>query len=121
MDQVILEKHCDVVLQESDAILSLAYLNSYFQTGLKNILDRAILLHSEAHVDIPRYAKVDEIPFDFQRRIMSVIVRTPEGQDRMITKGAPEEIFPRCQQFELDGDVFPMEHLYIDELKEEYQ
>lgn len=121
MDQVILEKHCDVVLQESDTILSLAYLNSYFQTGLKNILDRAILLYSEAHVDIPRYAKVDEIPFDFQRRIMSVVVRTPEGQDRMITKGAPEEIFPRCQQFELDGDVFPMEHLYIDELKEEYQ
>ena len=121
MDQVILERHCDVVLRESDAILSLAYLNSYFQTGLKNILDRAILLHSEAHIDIPHYAKVDEIPFDFQRRIMSVIVRTPEGQDRLICKGAPEEIFPRCQQFELEGELFPMEHLTMDELKEEYE
>ncbi len=121
MDHVILEKHCDVVLKESDAILSLAYLNSYFQTGLKNILDRAILLHSEAHVDIPKYAKVDEIPFDFQRRIMSVVVRTPEGQDRIISKGAPEEIFPRCQKFELDGELLPMEHLMIEELKEEYE
>ena len=121
MDHVILEKHCDVVLKESDAILSLAYLNSYFQTGLKNILDRAILLHSEAHVTIPQYAKVDEIPFDFQRRIMSVVVRTPEGQDRIISKGAPEEIFPRCQQFELDGELFPMEHLMIEDLKQEYE
>ncbi len=121
MDHVILEKHCDVVLQESDAILSLAYLNSYFQTGLKNILDRAILLHSEAHTNITQYAKVDEIPFDFQRRIMSVVVRTPEGQDRIISKGAPEEIFPRCQQFELDEELFPMEHLMIEELKEEYE
>lgn len=121
MDHVILEKHCDVVLSESDAILTLAYLNSYFQTGLNNILDRAILAHSETLSQIPQYSKVDEIPFDFQRRIMSVVVRTPEGQDRLISKGAPEEIFTRCQQFELEGKMYPMEHLLIDELKEEYQ
>ena len=59
--------------------------------------------HQHAH--IPDYAKVDEIPFDFQRRIMSVVVRTPEGKDRIISKGAPEAIFPRCKNFELDGEL----------------
>ncbi len=109
MDRVILERHCDVVLKESDYVLTLAYMNSHFQTGLKNVLDRAILAHTETHThaNIPEYAKVDEIPFDFQRRIMSVVVRTPEGMDRIISKGAPEAIFPRCTNFELDGTVLP--------------
>src|SRR6476620_11106832 len=73
MDRVILERHCDVVLKEDDGVLALAYINSHFQTGLKNVLDRAVLTHTEthAHANIPEYAKVDEIPFDFQRRIMS--------------------------------------------------
>jgi Mg2+-importing ATPase len=123
MDHVILEKHCDVVLREDDGVLALAYLNSYFQTGLKNVLDRAVLSHREVHehADIPDYAKVDEIPFDFQRRIMSVVVRTPEGKDRIISKGAPEAVFPRCKEFELDGQLFPMNHMLIDELKDEYE
>jgi Mg2+-importing ATPase len=70
---------------------------------------------------VPGYVKVDEIPFDFQRRIMSVVVRTPDGKDRIISKGAPEEIFPRCKEFELDGELFSMDHLLITELKDEYQ
>lgn len=123
MDHVILEKHCDVVLKEDDGVLALAYMNSHFQTGLKNILDRAILLHTETHTHalIPQYAKVDEIPFDFQRKIMSVVVRTPEGKDRIISKGAPEEIFPRCKEFELEGKKFGMDNLLIQELKDEYE
>ncbi len=123
MDHVILEKYCDVVLKEDLGVLGLAYLNSHFQTGLKNVLDRAILAHTETHdhAAIPDYAKVDEIPFDFQRRIMSVVVRTPQGQDRIISKGAPEEIFGRCQQFELDGELFAMDNLLIVELKQEYE
>lgn len=122
MDHVILEKHCDVVLQEDDGVLALAYMNSHFQTGLKSVLDRAILAHNETHTQaaIPMYTKVDEIPFDFQRRIMSVVVRTPEGKNRLISKGAPEEIFARCKEFELDGELFSMEHLIIEDLKEEY-
>ena len=123
MDQVILERHCDVMLRESDHVLSLAYLNSHFQTGLKNVLDRAVLTHTEthAHAFIPEYAKIDEIPFDFQRRIMSVVVRTPEGKDRIISKGAPEAIFPRCVNFELDGKLLPMDHEHIENLKKEYE
>jgi Mg2+-importing ATPase len=123
MDHVILEKYCDVVLRQDDGVLALAYLNSYFQTGLKNVLDRAVLTHQEAHTEagVPGYAKVDEIPFDFQRRIMSVVVRTPEGRDRIISKGAPEAVFARCKEFELDGELLPMDNFLIEELKEEYQ
>jgi P-type Mg2+ transporter len=123
MDHVILEKYCDVVLRQDDGVLALAYLNSYFQTGLKNVLDRAVLAHREtdAEAHVPDYAKVDEIPFDFQRRIMSVVVRTPEGKDRIISKGAPEAIFACCREFELDGELLPMDSFLIEELKEEYE
>ena len=101
-------------------MLALAYLNSHFQTGLKNVLDRAVLAHTETHAprQIPEYTKVDEIPFDFERRIMSVVVRTPEGQDRIISKGAPEAVFPRCANFELDGELYPMDHGHLDDLQE---
>jgi Mg2+-importing ATPase len=123
MDQVVLERHCDVALRESDAVLALAYTNSHFQTGLKNVLDRAVLAHEEthAHARIPETAKVDEMPFDFQRRIMSVVVRTPEGKDLIISKGAPEAIFPRCASFALDGQNLPMDHAHIEELSREYE
>lgn len=123
MDHVILERHCDVVLREDDGVLALAYLNSHFQTGLKNVLDRAVLSHKDVHdhAQIPEYTKVDEIPFDFQRRIMSVVVRTPEGKDRIISKGAPEAIFARCANFELNGELYPMQHILIDELQDEYE
>lgn len=123
MDRVILERHCDVALKEDDEVLALAYMNSHFQTGLKNVLDRAVLAHTETqtHAKIPEYAKIDEIPFDFQRRIMSVVVRTPEGKDRIISKGAPEAIFPCCTNFELDGKLYPMDHAHIDELKKEHE
>jgi len=122
MDHVILERHCDVALKEDDGVLALAYMNSHFQTGLKNVLDRAVLAHTETHTHakIPEYAKVDEIPFDFQRRVMSVVVRTPAGQDRIISKGAPESVFPRCVNFELDGQLYPMDHAHIEGLKKEY-
>jgi len=123
LDRVILERHCDVVRQEDDGVMAMAYLNSYFQTGLRNVLDRAVLAHREAHQDVrvAQTTKVDEIPFDFSRKIMSVVVAGPEAEHRLITKGAPEEIFPRCTQFELDGQLYPMEQLLIDDLKEEYE
>jgi Mg2+-importing ATPase len=123
MDRVILERHCDVALKEDEGVLALAYMNSHFQTGLKNVLDRAVLAHTETetHAKIPEYAKVDEIPFDFQRRIMSVVVRTPEGKDRIISKGAPEAIFPLCTKFDLEGKLYPMDHSHIDGLKKEHE
>ncbi|MFO0868998.1 MAG: magnesium-translocating P-type ATPase [Pirellulales bacterium] len=121
-DRVLLERHCDVVLREDDRILGLAYLNSFFQTGLKNVLDRAVLEHATAHVHarLPDHGRVDEIPFDFQRRVMTVVVRTTEGLDRLICKGAPEAVFARCSHFQLDGERLSMDHLLIDELREEH-
>ena len=124
MDHVVLEKHCDVQLDEDDDVLMLAYLNSHFQTGLKNVLDRAVLAHKEEVHDqfkVQAHRKLDEIPFDFGRRLMSVIVETPEGKPRLICKGAPEEVFKRCSHFEYDGEVLPMETVLIEDLREEYR
>jgi Mg2+-importing ATPase len=123
MDRVILEHHCDVVQKESDAVLVDAYLISHFQTGLRNVLDRAILDHREVldQVKLGAYRKIDEIPFDFKRRLMSVIVETPGGKHRFLTKGAPEEIFPRCTRFELEEEILPMDPILIEDLKEEYE
>ena len=107
-DHVILEIHCDVFKNESDPVLQDAYLISHFQTGLKNVLDRAVLEHPESTKSsrIEKYRKVDEIPFDFSRRMMSVIVETPDGEYEILTKGAPEAVFSRCTQFEIRGGVF---------------
>jgi P-type Mg2+ transporter len=121
-DRIILEKHCDVTLKEDDEVLLLAYLNSHFQTGLKNLMDRAVLTHTEvhAHPTFPDYAKVDEIPFDFSRRMMSVVVKTPAGDHRLICKGAPEEVYKRCANFELDGEIQPVNEMIRADLKEEF-
>jgi Mg2+-importing ATPase len=124
MDHVVLEKHCDVQLDEDDEVLMMAYINSYFQTGLKNVLDRAVLAHkAEIHdqFKVAAYARIDEIPFDFGRRLMSVVVETPAGTTRLICKGAPEEVFKRCTHFEYDGEVMPMETVLIEDVREEYR
>jgi len=116
IDRVVLEKYCDVVKKEDDDVLRLAYINSLYQTGLKNILDRAILRH--ARLAAQEFKKVDEIPFDFSRKLMSVVVEA-DGKHRLIAKGAPEEIFKRCTAFELEGDVLEMQNILVMELKRE--
>ncbi len=117
MDDVVLEKHCDVVRRESEDVLRFAYYNSYFQTGLKNLLDKAILKHTEVPTEDCK--KIDEIPFDFQRRVMSVVVDM-DGKRRIIVKGAPEEIFKRCDRFEVDDEVIEIENLVLPDLKDEF-
>jgi len=121
-DRIILEKYCDVVLKQDKEVLALAYLNSHFQTGLRNLIDRAILQHTELHehLELSQYSKVDEIPFDFSRKVMSVVVQTPEGRHQLICKGAPEEIFKRCRGFLLDEHEHPMDHMLLADLKEEF-
>lgn len=80
--------------EEDHRVLRHAYLNSYYQTGLKNLIDVAIIesTKQELDTDAIRYKKVDEIPFDFQRRRMSVVVEDQQGKTQMITKGAIEEM-----------------------------
>ncbi|MGA2064516.1 MAG: magnesium-translocating P-type ATPase [Thermoguttaceae bacterium] len=120
LDRVILERHCDVVRHEDEGVLALAYLNSHFQTGLRNVLDRAILQFHEIHekFSVPDHKKLDEIPFDFSRKRMSVVVETPQGTRRLICKGATEAVFQCCNRFELEGKVYPVDPLLITELKE---
>jgi Mg2+-importing ATPase len=122
MDQVILERHCDVMQKENAAVLLDAFLIAHFQTGLRNVLDRAVLSHRDAHEDlIVGYRKVDEIPFDFVRRMMSVVVEKPDKDHQILTKGAPEAVFPRCGFYELDGEVFPLEPNRATELIQHYE
>lgn len=106
-DKIFLAKHVDVMGQVSDPVLLLAYINSYHQTGLKNLLDVAVLEHADQNVKMEklRYSKLDEIPFDFDRRRMSVVVRTPSKRVRMITKGAVEEMLSVCRFVEINHEV----------------
>jgi Mg2+-importing ATPase len=119
LDKIVVERHCDVVRKEDDDVLRMAYINSFYQTGLKNILDRAILTHEK--ILIKQYKKVDEVPFDFSRKVMSVVVEA-DGKHRIIVKGAPEEIYRRCTKFELDGEILDLDEakLVLVELQNEY-
>ena len=121
-DRVVLQRHCNVAGVETEEVLLDGYLISYFQTGLKNLLDRAILNSADFHgqANVANYKKLDEIPFDFTRRMMSVLVQDPEGKAILLTKGAPEEVFHQCSHFELDGKLSPMDPKLIVGLKEEY-
>jgi P-type Mg2+ transporter len=122
-DRVVLMRHCDVSGRENEEVLLDGYLISSFQTGLKNLLDRAILDTPDFHQQelVGKYKKLDEIPFDFTRRMMSVLVEDPEGRAILFTKGAPEEVFHHCSHFELDGKLSPMDPNLIVGLREEYE
>jgi Mg2+-importing ATPase len=110
-NKVILEKYVDILGDESRHVLELAYLNSHFQSGLKNLLDVAILERAEMreHVHIPgSYRKIDEVPFDFRRRRMSVMVARDPTHHVLICKGAPEETIAVCAHFEEKGKLVPL-------------
>lgn len=113
MDKVVLEYHLDVTGKEDARVLRHAYLNSYFQTGYKNLMDIAIIKKTEEQesenpqlVDLSNeYKKVDEIPFDFTRRRLSTVVEDSKGKRQMITKGAVEEMLSICTFVEYKGEV----------------
>jgi P-type Mg2+ transporter len=121
IDRVILEMYVDVFKNENEEVLRDAYLISHFQTGLKNVLDRAVLKHAELHgeLGIQKYVKLDEIPFDFSRRMMSVAVEGPNGERQLLTKGAPEAVFSKCTHFESEGEIFEMEPILVGDLLEQ--
>lgn len=111
-DQIVLEKYinADGTSDNSRRILRHAYFNSFFQTGLKNLMDKAILSHvKELEMESVResYKKVDEIPFDFARRRMSVVVEDINGKRQIITKGAVEEMMQICSHTEVGNKVVP--------------
>jgi Mg2+-importing ATPase len=110
--KIVLEKHLDVHGDPSDKVLHYGYLNSYHHTGLKNLLDEAILNHEELGVRLKpdeKFRKIDEIPFDFVRRRMSVVVENETGLNTLICKGAVEEVLSLCSRVESNGAVIAVQ------------
>ncbi|CAM3369317.1 magnesium-translocating P-type ATPase [Vagococcus fessus] len=106
-DEVVLVEHVNPLGKENDEVLNLAYLNSNYQTGWKNLIDHAVINYyskAVAENDRPNVEKIDEIPFDFTRRRLTVAVET-EGHQLMVTKGAVEEMMTICSQVEIDGEI----------------
>ncbi|EMG29171.1 Magnesium-transporting ATPase, P-type 1 [Listeria fleischmannii 1991] len=107
-DKISLVKHVTTTGKQSMEVLELAFLNSYYQTGYKNVLDYAVIKHTEKKSgqlrNLKRMQKLDEIPFDFERRLLSVVIRE-RSADRLITKGAVLEVFQICTHFDADGQI----------------
>ena len=127
-DRIVLERHLDVNGNEDPRVLRYAFLNSFFSTGVKNLIDNAIVERAlakgtdevaaaagvTAEELAERYHGIDELPFDFERRRLSVVVGDADGRTRMVTKGALEEVLAVCGSVEIDGRVLPL----TDELRE---
>ena len=118
-DKVVLERSVDIIGHPSTDALTYAYLNSYYQTGLRNLIDRAVLNHVD--LDVERDCTlVDELPFDFQRRRMSVVVDY-EGDNVLICKGAVEEIYACCTHYQIGDEVYPLIPMIRADLFEEVE
>ncbi|MBK5414371.1 magnesium-translocating P-type ATPase [Pseudomonas sp. TH31] len=121
-DKIFLARHVDVWGEESDDVLEMAYLNSYYQTGLKNLLDVAVLQHVEVHRELEvatAFAKVDEVPFDFNRRRMSVVVAEHDQQHHLLVcKGAVEEILAVCTRVRHGENDEPLTEALLTRIRE---
>ena len=105
--RIRLERHVDATGQDNPQVLALAYLNSYFESGLKSPLDDAILAHED--IDVSAWAKIDEVPFDFERRRVSVLVQRAQAR-RLVVKGAPEDVLRLCTQYQdAAGNTAPLD------------
>ena len=124
-DKIVLEMHLDIYGEENEEALEFAYLNSFYQTGLKNLLDVAVLEHIELHESLKvehKFLKVDEIPFDFLRRRMSVVVEEENHHHELICKGAVEEILQVCTQVKVNDQILPVDasiHAQVAQLNQE--
>ncbi len=120
-NRVVLEYHLNIYGEDDKRVLRHAFLNSHFQTGLRNLMDEAILGHwEEEGFDslMKKYEKVDEVPYDFSRRRMSVVVRDDAGKTQMITKGAVEEMLSICTTAEYDGKHEPITETLLTKITE---
>src|SRR5579859_7639320 len=127
--RIILERYLDIEGHDSERVIDYGYLNSFYQTGLRNLLDVAVLNYADDNghrVGDPHYTKIDEIPFDFVRRRMSVVVEDEHARHYLICKGAVAEVLSHCNQFELDDQARPMEaasqakaHALVQDLSED--
>lgn len=122
-NRVLLKACCDVTRQSDDDVLMFSYLNAYFHSGNKNVIDRAILDQPGLYEEfgVVAYQKLDELPMGFARRCLSVVVETPDGERQLICKGAPESVLRRCTQFVLDGTRHAIDPLMLGDLREVYE
>ena len=121
-DRIILKRHLDIRGEDCAKVLDYAYLNSHYQSGLRNLLDVAVLKHVELHRELRvehEFKKVDEVPFDFERRRMSVVLEQADGTHLLICKGAVEEMFAICSRYELGGDGGPLDPSHFETAKAE--
>jgi P-type Mg2+ transporter len=120
-DRIILKRHIDIEGRDSEQVLQYAFLNSHFQSGLRNLLDKAVLEHVELGpaLGVGGYSKIDELPFDFVRRRLSVVVAREDGKHVLICKGAVEEIFAACSSYSLDGRVARLDESHFESAKVE--
>ena len=112
-DKVVLERHYNLNLEEKPKVLELSYLNSYYQTGMKDLIDKAVIDAAQGELDTKKinqnYQKIDEIPFDFKRRRMSVVVINQQHEHILVTKGAAEEMLACSNRVEIDGAISPLD------------
>lgn len=116
-DRIILKRHLDLFGNDSTPVLEFAYLNSHFQSGLRNLLDIAVLEHAEVEERLqPQHSfrKIDEIPFDFERRRLSVVVEREDGRRYLICKGAVEEMFAAATRYEAVGAQGALDATHLD-------
>ena len=121
-DRIILKRHLDIQGQDSERVLQYAFLNSHFQSGLRNLLDKAVLAHVELEQTLyigSGYSKLDEIPFDFSRRRLSVVVAREDGKHILICKGAVEEIFAVCSKYSLMREAGRLDETHLEAAKQE--
>jgi len=121
-DRIILKRHLDIYGEDSDRVLEYAYLNSHFQSGLKNLLDVAVLEHHELASTLRpdhQFTKIDEIPFDFNRRRLSVLVRRDDGRHLLICKGAVEELFSISTHYETENECGRLDPSHLETAKRE--
>jgi Mg2+-importing ATPase len=118
-DRVVLEKYVDVSNRQSQDVLRYAYMNSFYQTGLRNLLDKAILNHEDLDVE-KNCRKVDEIPFDFKRKRMSVVIDY-ENTHVLICKGSVEDVYSACGSYQIDDEIYPLADVIKRDLFQDYR
>jgi Mg2+-importing ATPase len=121
-DRIILKRHLDIRGEDCERVLEYAYLNSHYQSGLKNLLDIAVLQHVELGKEIHeehQYHKLDEIPFDFVRRRLSVVLGREDGKHILICKGAIEEVFAVCTRYEIGDEIGTLDKSHLETAQQE--
>lgn len=121
-DRIILKRHLDIRGDDCERVLEFAYLNSHYQSGLKNLLDVAVLKHAELGRNLfldHTYEKIDELPFDFSRRRLSVVVKIEDGSHILICKGAVEEVFAVSRHYDLNGELGDLDAAHFAQAQDE--